>query len=150
MTQRINLVKPNPGLEAMSAIESWLDRTVDAKLLALVKVRASQINGCAYCLHMHSKHAFKLGESTARLLLLDAWQESALYSERERAALAWTDSLTRISQTHAPDSDFERVRGNFSEEELTALSIAIAMINAWNRLAIGARAEHPSDIRKAA
>jgi AhpD family alkylhydroperoxidase len=150
MTQRINLVKPNPGLEAMSAIESWLDRTVDAKLLALVKVRASQINGCAYCLHMHSKHALKLGESTARLLLLDAWQESALYSERERAALAWTDSLTRISQTHAPDSDFERVRGNFSEEELTALSIAIAMINAWNRLAIGARAEHPSDIRKAA
>jgi AhpD family alkylhydroperoxidase len=150
MTQRINLVKPNPGLEAMSAIESWLDRTDDAKLLALVKVRASQINGCAYCLHMHSKHALKLGESTARLLLLDAWQESALYSERERAALAWTDSLTRISQTHAPDSDFERVRGNFSEEELTALSIAIAMINAWNRLAIGARAEHPSDIRKAA
>jgi AhpD family alkylhydroperoxidase len=150
MTQRINLVKPNPGLEAMSAIESWLDRTVDAKLLALVKVRASQINGCAYCLHMHSKHALKLGESTARLLLLDAWQESALYSERERAALAWTDSLTRISQTHAPDSDFERVRGNFSEEELTALSIAIAMINAWNRFAIGARAEHPSDIRKAA
>jgi AhpD family alkylhydroperoxidase len=150
MTQRINLVKPNPGLEAMSAIESWLDRTVDAKLLALVKVRASQINGCAYCLHMHSEHALKLGESTARLLLLDAWQESALYSERERAALAWTDSLTRISQTHAPDSDFERVRGNFSEEELTALSIAIAMINAWNRLAIGARAEHPSDIRKAA
>jgi AhpD family alkylhydroperoxidase len=150
MTQRLNLVKPNPGLEAMTAIEAWLDQSIDPKLLALVKVRASQINGCEYCLHMHSEQALKLGESTARLLLLDAWQESALYSERERAALAWTDSLTRVSETHAPDADFERVRRNFSDEELTALSIAIAMINAWNRLAIGARAQHPSDIRKAA
>ena len=134
----------------MRAVESWLDKNLDQKLLALVKVRASQVNGCAFCLHMHSEEAFKLGENSTRLLLLDAWRESELYTERERAALAWTDSLTRISETHAPDTDFERVRGHFSEAELTALSIAIAMINAWNRLAIGARAQHPADIRKAA
>jgi len=150
MTQRISLAKSNAGLDAMRAVESWLDKNLDPKLLALVKVRASQINGCAFCLHMHSEQALKLGENSARLLVLDAWRESALYTERERAALAWTDSLTRISETHAPDADFERVRGHFSEAELTTLSIAIAMINAWNRLAIGARAQHPADIRKAA
>jgi len=150
MTQRINLTKSNAGLDAMRTVESWLDNNLDPKLLALVKVRASQINGCAFCLHMHSEQAMKLGENAARLLLLDAWHESALYTERERAALAWTESLTRISETHAPDADFERVRRHFSEAELTTLSIAIAMINAWNRLAIGARAQHPADIRKAA
>ena len=134
----------------MRAVEAWLDKNLDPKLLALVKVRASQVNGCAFCLHMHSEQALKLGESTARLLLLDAWHESALYTERERAALAWTDALTCISETHAPDADFERVHSQFSDAELTALSIAIAMINAWNRLAIGARAQHPADVRMAA
>jgi len=150
MTQRMSLANSNPGLDAMRAVEFWLDKNLDPKLLALVKVRASQINGCAFCLHMHSAQAFKLGESAARLLLLDAWQESTLYTERERAALAWTDALTRISESHAPDADFERVRRHFSEAELIALSIAIAMINAWNRLAIGARSQHPADMRKAA
>ena len=150
MTQRISLANSNTGLDAMRTVESWLDKNLDAKLLALVKVRASQINGCAFCLHMHSEQALKLGEEPSRLLLLDAWHESALYSERERAALAWTDALTRISETHAPDVDFERLRRHFSEAEVAALSIAIAMINAWNRLAIGARAQHPADIRKAA
>ena len=146
----MSLAKSNTGLDAMRAVESWLDNNLDPKLLALVKVRASQINGCAFCLHMHSQQALKLGENAARLLLLDAWRESALYTERERAALAWTDTLTRISETHAPDADFEHVRRYYSEAELTTLSIAIAMINAWNRLAIGARAQHPADIRKAA
>jgi AhpD family alkylhydroperoxidase len=150
MTQRINLAKSNTGLDTMRAVEPWLDKNLDPKLLALLKVRASQINGCAFCLHMHSEQAFNLGENAARLLLLDAWHESGLYSERERAALAWTDASTRISETHAPDADFERVLRHFSEAELTTLSIAIAMINAWNRLAIGARAQHPADIRKAA
>jgi AhpD family alkylhydroperoxidase len=115
MTQRISLAKSNAGLDSMRAVETWLDKNLDPKLLALVKVRASQINGCAFCLHMHSEQALKLGENSARLLLLDAWRESALYTERERAALAWTDSLTRISKTHAPDADFERVRSHFSE-----------------------------------
>ena len=150
MTQRISLANSNTGLDAMRTVESWLDKNLDAKLLALVKVRASQINGCAFCLHMHSEQALKLGEEPSRLLLLDAWHESALYSERERAALAWTDALTRISETHAPDADFDCLRRHFSEAEVATLSIAIAMINAWNRLAIGARAQHPADIRKAA
>jgi AhpD family alkylhydroperoxidase len=150
MTQRINLAESNPGLDAMRAVESWVHKNLDPKLLALVQVRASQINGCGYCLHMHSEQAFKLGEHATRLLLLDAWHESALFTERERAALAWTDALTRISETHAPDGDFEQVRRHFSERELRALSIAIAMINAWNRLAIGARSQHPADMRNAA
>jgi alkylhydroperoxidase family enzyme len=85
-----------------------------------------------------------------RLIVLDAWRESALFTDRERAALSWTEALTLIAETHAPDADFEEARRHFSEDELATLSIAIAMINAWNRLSIGARARHPSDIPKAA
>jgi AhpD family alkylhydroperoxidase len=135
MTQRINLSKPNDGVNAMRNVEAWLAKSLDPRLLALVKLRASQINGCAFCLHMHSEEALKIGERVERLILLDAWHESALFTERERAALAWTA---------------REVRRHFSEAEPTALSIAIAMINAWNRLAIGARAQHPADVRKAA
>jgi AhpD family alkylhydroperoxidase len=120
------------------------------KLILLVKIRVSQINGCAYCLHMHTEHARKLGETDMRLHLLDAWQESHLYSPRERAVLAWAESLTKIADTHAPDDIYEVARSQFSEKELADLSIAIAMINAWNRLCIGTRAEHPSDLAKAA
>jgi AhpD family alkylhydroperoxidase len=123
---------------------------LDEKLLALVKMRASQINGCAYCLHMHAAEARKLGESDERLLLLDAWHESTMYSDRERAALAWTEALTKVAETHAPDDVYEQVRGVFSEDELIGLSIAIAMINAWNRLSIGFRAQHPADRKLAA
>jgi AhpD family alkylhydroperoxidase len=150
MTRRFNLTQKVKGLEAMQDIEAWLATSVDPKLLALIKTRASQINGCAYCLHMHSEEARKLGEREARLLLLDAWEESALYTDRERAALAWTEALTRIAETHAPDDVYEDVRRHFNEQELVALSIAIAMINAWNRLAIGGRAQHPADLKKAA
>lgn len=149
MTPRINLANPNKGIEAMRAASQWAEDNLDPKLAALVKVRASQINGCNFCLHMHSGEAFKHGENPARLLLLDAWHESALFSERERAALAWTESLTRIAETHAPDDVFEALQRHFSQEEVIALSIAVAMINAFNRLAIGARAQHP-DERKAA
>jgi alkylhydroperoxidase family enzyme len=99
---------------------------------------------------MHSEEALKLGERLERLILLDAWRESKLYTERERAALNWTEVLTRIVETHAPDSDFEEAHRHFNENELIALSIAIAMINAWNRLTIGARAQHPADVRRAA
>jgi AhpD family alkylhydroperoxidase len=150
MTQRLNLARPNEGVQAMQGIEAWLLKTIDPKLLALVKLRASQINGCAYCLHMHSQEALKLGERPERLILLDAWRESALFTDRERAALAWAESLTRIAETHAPDGVYEEVRNHFSQDELVSLSIAIAMINAWNRLAIGARAQHPADLRSAA
>ena len=151
MQTRIKLMpNTNGAVEGMVAAETWLKANFDQRLLALVKTRASQINGCAYCLHMHSEEARKLGESEARLLLLSAWEESTMYSERERAALAWTEALTRVSETHAPDDVYNEVRRVFSEEETITLSIAIAMINAWNRLSIGFRAHHPADRKLAA
>jgi AhpD family alkylhydroperoxidase len=109
-----------------------------------------QMNGCAYCLHMHTEEAHEVGESSMRLYLLDAWRESNLYSQRERAALAWAETLTKIAATHAPDDAYGEAREQFSEKELADLSISIAMINAWNRLCIGVRAEHPSDFAEAA
>jgi AhpD family alkylhydroperoxidase len=112
-------------------------------LIELVKMRASQINGCAFCLDMHSRDARRRGETEQRLYLLDAWRESPLYSERERAALAWTEALTLIADTHAPDEDYAALRAQFSEAEIVKLSLLIAMINALNRLAIGMRTVHP-------
>ena len=150
MAPRINIAISNEGIEGMRAADGCAHKILDPRLLALVKTRASQINGCTFCLHMHSSEAFKHGESPTRLLLLDAWHESALFSARERAALAWTEALTKIAETHAPDDVYEEVQRHFSQEEIIALSIAIAMINAFNRLAIGGRAQHPSDVRKAA
>jgi len=151
-TQRLNLDTVVPdGMAALLDVENYLHKCgLDRKLIALVKTRVSQINGCAYCLHMHTEEARKLGESEARLHLLDAWHESNLYSPRERAALAWAESLTNIAATHAPDQVYEETRRQFSEKEVADLSIAIAMINAWNRVAIGARAAHPGDLAKAA
>jgi AhpD family alkylhydroperoxidase len=153
MTQRLNPYTAAPkGVAALREVENYLQTCgLDFRLLLLVKVRVSQINGCAYCLHMHTEDARKLGESESRLYLLDAWYESELYSERERAAaLAWAESLTNIATTHAPDDVYDRARRQFSEKELADMSIAIAMINAWNRLAIGARTVHPADRAKAA
>lgn len=152
MKQRMNPFAVAPdGLAALAGVESYIQKSgLDHKLVALVNTRVSQINGCAYCLHMHTEEARKLGESPVRLYLLDAWRESTLYSARERAALAWAEALTHIAATHAPDEDYDDARRHFSEKELADLSIAIAMINAWNRLAIGARAHHPADIAKAA
>jgi len=147
MTQRINPLQTAPqGVAALQAVEKYLEGSgLDRRLTVLVKTRVSQINGCAYCLHLHTEEARKLGESEVRLHLLDAWHESALYTEKERAALAWAETLTDIKETHAPDAVYDEVRPHFSEKELIDLSIAIAMINAWNRLSIGARAAHPSD-----
>jgi AhpD family alkylhydroperoxidase len=146
MTPRLSfMTKKNGGIEALTAVEMWIAKSFDPKLLTLVKVRVSQMNGCAYCLHMHRHEALKLGETEDRLLLLDAWRESQLYSPKERAALAWAESLTRIAETHAPNQVYEEVKSVFSEDELLALSIGIAMINAWNRLAIGFRQQHPAD-----
>jgi AhpD family alkylhydroperoxidase len=152
MTQRMNPYAVAPGgLAALVGVEKYLEKSgLDHRLILLVKIRASQINGCAYCLHMHTEDARKLGESEARIYLLDAWRESKLYSARERAALSWTEALTNIRDTHAPDEVFEEAQRHFSEKELADLSIAIAMINAWNRLSIGSRAAHPSDVAKAA
>ena len=152
MPQRLNPFTVVPdGVAALTAVETYLQKSgLDHKLIALVKTRVSQINGCAYCLHMHTEEARKLGESDMRLHLLDAWHESNLYSARERAALNWAEALTNITATHAPDDVYQEARRHFSEKELADLSIAIAMINAWNRLAIGVRAAHPADRAKAA
>jgi AhpD family alkylhydroperoxidase len=152
MIQRMNPYAVAPeGLAALVGVEKYLEKSgLDHRLVLLVKIRASQINGCAYCLHMHTEEARKLGESETRIYLLDAWRESELYSARERAALSWTEALTNIRDTHAPDEVFEEAQRHFSEKELADLSIAIAMINAWNRLSIGSRAVHPSEVAKAA
>lgn len=147
MTKRLNPYVAAPDtMKPLIALEATLKESgLEHSLIHLVKMRASQINGCAYCLHMHSADAIKEGESPARLFLLDAWHESALYSPRERAALAWTDALTLVSQTHAPDEVYEEVQRHFSPEETVKLTMLIATINSWNRIAIGFRSAHPND-----
>jgi AhpD family alkylhydroperoxidase len=151
VTKRLNfLLQKSAGIESLVAVETWLAKGFDPKLLELVKVRVSQMNGCAHCLHMHRQDALKQGETEDRLLLLSAWRESSLYTERERAALAWAESLTRIAESHAPDAVYEEARSVFSDDELVALSIGVATINAWNRLAIGFRLQHPADRKRAA
>jgi AhpD family alkylhydroperoxidase len=151
MPKRLNfLALKNGGVEGLVAVETWIEKSFDPKLLELIRVRVSQMNGCAHCLHMHRQDALKLGETEDRLLLLNAWQESQLYTERERAALAWAESLTQIAECHAPDAVYEAAQSAFSDDELVALSIGVAMINAWNRLAIGFRLQHPADRRRTA
>jgi AhpD family alkylhydroperoxidase len=151
MVKRLNiLAQGSGGIDALVAVETWIGKSFDPKLLELVKVRVSQMNGCAHCLHMHRQDALKRGETDDRLLLLSAWEESDLYTERERAALAWAEALTKIAEGHAPDAVYENARNTFSDDELVALSIGVAMINAWNRLAIGFRLHHPADRKRAA
>jgi AhpD family alkylhydroperoxidase len=152
MTQRLNFYGIAPkAFEPLMAIEAILKgSTLAHALLELVKIRASQINGCANCLHMHTSDARKAGETEARIYLLNAWRESNLYSARERAALAWTEALTLVAETHAPDADYEAARALFNDEELVHLTLAISAINAWNRIAIGFRTEHPHDRVRAA
>jgi AhpD family alkylhydroperoxidase len=151
VTRRLNyLAHRNGGVDGLIAVETWIAKNFDPKLLALVRVRVSQINGCAYCLHMHRQEAIDQGETEDRLLLLNAWPESHLYTKRERAALTWAESLTRITEGHAPDAVYEEARITFSDDELLTLSVAVAMINAWNRLSIGFRAQHPADRKGAA
>jgi AhpD family alkylhydroperoxidase len=145
MTTRINLQTVNPkAIEPMMALEAHIHASgLEPKLIDLVKMRASQINGCAFCLHMHSRDARAQGESEDRLYLLDAWRESSLYTDKERAALAWTEALTLIAKTGAPDADFEGLKPHFSDAEIVDLTLLITTINAWNRLAIGFRSQHP-------
>ena len=128
-------------LKALLAIEDYLTRTtLEPQLIHLLKLRASQINGCAFCIDMHSKDARAIGETELRLYELNAWRETPFYTDRERAALEWTEALTFISQTHAPDDSYERLRAHFSEQEIVDLTYVIGMINFWNRLAIAFRA----------
>ena len=141
MDERIHYTKVSPGAyHPLVELEKYLHECgLEETLLLLIKLRASQINGCAYCLDMHWKDLRAIGESEQRLYSLDAWEESPFYTERERAALAWTEAVTRVSETHVPDDVYERVKKHFSEKELADLTVAIAAINAWNRLAIAGR-----------
>ena len=141
METRINLMTVNPGIvQSMLGLEKQVSKSgLDHRLLDLVRMRASQINGCAYCLDMHSKDARASGETEQRLYGLDAWRETPYYSARERAALDWTEALTLVTEGHVPDEVYERVRQEFSEDELAHLSLAIVAINGWNRLNVAAR-----------
>lgn len=127
-------------MQAMLDLESSvMSSGLEQSLIELVKTRASQINGCAFCIHMHTRDARTHGETEERLYLLDAWREAPCYSDRERAALTWTEALTLVSQTHAPDTDYDALKAQFDEEDQVKLTLLITTINAWNRIAIGAR-----------
>jgi len=141
MKARIDLMRVNPGvMQAMFGLERQIHQSsLDHRLLDLVRMRASQINRCSYCLDMHSKDARANGETEQRLYGLDAWRDTPYYTERERAALEWTEALTLVSETGIPDELYDRVREKFSDDELVHLSLAIVAINGWNRLNIAAR-----------
>jgi AhpD family alkylhydroperoxidase len=142
MKERIDAMNVAPGaFKVMMELETYVRASgLEPPLLELVKMRASQINGCAYCLDMHSKDARAAGETEQRLYELNAWRETPFYTDRERAALEWTEALTLITQGHVPDEVYESVRKHFSEKELVDLTAAVVTINAWNRIAISLRA----------
>ena len=143
MKPRIDTFRVSPkAYQAMYGLQQYVnDSGLEHALLKLVEMRASQINGCAFCLDMHSKDARAAGETEQRLYLLDAWREVDLYTDRERAALEWTEAVTRVADGHVPDEAFRAAREKFSEQELVDLTLAIVAINGWNRLAISFRAE---------
>ncbi len=154
MHPRINFFKASPAaIEAMRGLEHYINQSsgLEPSLRELIKTRASQINGCAYCIDMHTKDARAAGETEQRLYALDAWRETPFYSDRERAALEWTEAITLIADAHAPDDIFERVRQHFSDKEMVDLTLAIVAINGWNRFAIGFRSGpgtyQPSGVR---
>ena len=149
MKPRLNAYQAAPAvMKAMMALESQVVANgLEPVLMELVKIRASQINGCAFCLHMHTRDARAKGEKEERIYLLDACRESPLFSPRERAALAWTEAVTLVSQTHVPDEVYEQARAEFSEEELVKLTLLVTTINAWNRFAISFRSIHPVNVK---
>jgi AhpD family alkylhydroperoxidase len=141
MKQRLNYAEVGQGaLGVMLGLEAYLAKSgLEASLLHLLKFRVSQINGCAYCLDMHSKDLRAAGETEQRLYLLDAWREAPFYTERERAALAWAEAVTLVTEGHVPDDVYEQARAQFGEEELVNLTLAVVAINGWNRLSIAFR-----------
>jgi AhpD family alkylhydroperoxidase len=152
MSNRLNPYQSAPdAMKAMGALEAYVRGSgIEKSLVELIKIRASQVNGCAFCLHMHTADARAAGETEERIYLLDAWRESSLYTDRERAALAWTEAVTLVAQSHIPDSVYEEVRPHFSEEELVKLTLLVSTINSWNRIAIAFRMAHPVKTRQAA
>jgi AhpD family alkylhydroperoxidase len=147
MNARLNPFQASPEtMAAITRLEEQVRRSgLEYSLIELVKTRASQLNGCAYCIHMHTRDARAAGESETRLYLLAAWRESPLFSPRERAALAWTEALTLLAQAHPSDAQFQAMRAQFSEEEAVKLTLLIGAINIWNRIAVGFGAVHPVD-----
>jgi AhpD family alkylhydroperoxidase len=143
MEPRLDYTRRSPGgYKAMLALNNFAENCgLEHSLLELIKTRASQINGCAFCIDMHTIDARAAGESEQRLYLLNAWREAPFYTERERAALAWTEAVTLLSETHIPDEEYEAARGHFSEEELVNLTWAIVTINGWNRMAVAFRSQ---------
>jgi AhpD family alkylhydroperoxidase len=138
------------SIKALTAVEAQIQSSgLEQSLIELVRTRASQINGRAFCINMHTQDARKHGETEQRLYLLNAWREAPVYTDRERAALAWTEAVTLISETHAPDEAYEELRKHFSEAEAVNLTVLIGTINAWNRLAIAFRAVPPAKARAA-
>ena len=146
MEQRLDMYKANPeAIKAMMALEGAIGKLgLEQSLMELVRLRASQINGCAFCVDMHSADARKHGETERRLYTLSVWRETTFFTLREQAALAWTEALTRVADTHAPQADYELVKAQFSEAEQVALTLAIGAINTWNRLSIGFQKSVPA------
>ena len=145
MTPRINAFKSAPdAMQALVALDAYVKHCgLEDSLLELIKIRASQLNGCAYCIYMHTHEARAKGETEARIYLLDAWRESPLYSDRERAALEWTEAITLITTSRAGDAVFAEVQRHFTESEIVKLTLAIGNINVWNRFGVGLRNVHP-------
>ena len=154
MKARFNFPDAAPdAYKAVFALDRYVkeESGIEPRLLHLIKLRASQINGCAYCVDMHTKEARRDGLSEQWINLIVTWRESPLYDARERAVLAWTEALTHVAETRAPDADYEPLREFFSEAEMTKLTVAIGAINVWNRLCVGFRSQHPIDrVAKAA
>ena len=148
MKARFNFPDAAPdAYKAVIALDRYVkeESGLDRRLIHLIKLRASQINGCAYCVDMHTKEARRDGLSEQWINLIVTWRESPLYDARERAVLAWTEALTNVAETRAPDADYEPLREFFSEAEMTRLTVAIGAINVWNRLCVGFRSQHPID-----
>jgi AhpD family alkylhydroperoxidase len=147
MTTRLNFFAVAPeAAKAVVALEQYCQNSgIPKRLIHLIKLRASIINGCAYCVDMHSKEARKDGLSEQWIDLVSTWHEARVYSEAERAVLGWTDALTLLAQTRAPDADYEVMRAHFSEEDIAKIMVVISAINVWNRIAVGTRMHHPVD-----
>jgi AhpD family alkylhydroperoxidase len=141
MNPRIDVTKYlSSGLvRSMFSLSTEVEKRIERPLLALVEIRASQINGCAYCMDMHTKDARLAGETEQRIYALNAWRETPFFTDRERAALEWTEAVTRVADTHVPDEVYDRVATQFNEEDLVALTFAVIVINSWNRLSISFR-----------
>jgi AhpD family alkylhydroperoxidase len=147
MQPRFDFYKAAPdAYQAVVALENYVQNSGIAKHdIHLIKLRASIINGCAYCVDMHAKEARRSGLSEQWINLMSVWRESPVYTARERALLGWVDAITNLAQTGAPDESYEALKAHFSEEEMTRLTVAIGTINMWNRLAVGFRSQHPVD-----